>query len=623
MFVCIALVCGIIGNIIYTLYGSPIVPVMGRLFVGASGSLSSVAATELTRIHTVKENYNVQWWMITTNCLGMALGSFVNLCFTDVNTKIGGFLVLNSNNVVGIFMAALYLLLLNIVILFAHDCKTKRSYADIYDDPQLNTSCMPTENNNFPGDQNKDEYLSNGVVPNAIPKTLVNADLHNGNMSNARQNPITNNTQFNITCPTAKINAIVNGTGCEKTTPTSRWNTIRQSIRQKTIIDAMYGERTEATTQWKPTRPTSMVSTRPTSLVSADRVYAINDPRYNGSSSHNLRHTNRHSIASTDRIHVVDDSFSNGTVPRNHHKPMTNGTRANTGIANNLNNARNSIISGDHLYAVDDGIMLESPVDTAVHYQQEQDNLEAKVSIKLAGARMKALQKFEVDEARPADVEQTGQILKKVFGNAGLRLILLTAFYFGFCSSSLVMLIPMINYEIFEWSLLKLTLVYTLSALTYFTLYCTVTLKRFSKMCNFIVILFSIVLIMIGLLSSHILKRTDAKRNTFITVYAMTFALIWFLEEILLGEMMSKMVAPTVKPLTDSFLLALRYTSFILASMLIPLIFRCLDFYLVILAFFTVGFIFSYVSKWSVLLDIETKKKKKWSFRKKSTSSQK
>lgn len=79
---CICIAFAVVGNLIFSVYVSPIILLIGRALVGVNNSVDSIIVGEILRIYEVKEGTQAQWWFIGACSIGeYILGKFREKCF--------------------------------------------------------------------------------------------------------------------------------------------------------------------------------------------------------------------------------------------------------------------------------------------------------------------------------------------------------------------------------------------------------------------------------------------------------------------------------------------------------------------------------------------------------------
>ena len=121
LIICIGLICGVLGGLVYAIYFSPVFPLLGRVLGGIQMSFPSIATGELIRMHNKEDGVRSQWWLATTFSMGIVIGPAFNIFFKDIYVE-WGFIKINPNNVVGLFVAFLCSFALSLAIMFIKDC---------------------------------------------------------------------------------------------------------------------------------------------------------------------------------------------------------------------------------------------------------------------------------------------------------------------------------------------------------------------------------------------------------------------------------------------------------------------------------------------------------------------
>ena len=448
LFVCIGLVFGMIGNLVYAVYVFPILPVIGRFIAGVNGSFTSIVTGEFIRIHDKKGGVRSQWWLAATYSIGMVLGPLASLCFVDINITLG-IVQLNSSNVIGVFMSALYLLALIIVLIFACDCDLHASHKA---DKQFD------KNNN-----------------------LVDED------------PV-------------KLSAI---------------ETAVEIYEDRALLD------------------NSIVGT-----------------------SHNDK------FEEVDKIELAKQA------------------------------EKIEFMTRSSLQHIDDRI-----------YDQESSYKNVQLESALTGVAKFLVDPIVLNSSKME--EPTAKIfatLKQFLFNANMRLMLISTFHFAFCSMSLAMFTPLINYKLFDWSVHRLTIIYTIYSLLYSTLLfilsvCCVTGPHIYGTSLFCIT--SLLVNSLVLLTMKVVILTNSLKVTLITLYVLTYSTIWLLEEVLLRVMTAKMVPTRVQSMTEAIRQAITQSAFVLASVLVPVTFKYQMYYAVVSAIVTAIIFIVYIVRWRSLSDIK------------------
>ncbi|XP_057306268.1 uncharacterized protein LOC130644586 [Hydractinia symbiolongicarpus] len=119
------LVAQIIGNLLYAIHFHPIYLVIGRFIAGIANTFGSICSGEIVRLYDSNEGTSALWWLASSYSVGFALGPCFGIIFKGAFEFNIGSLTINYLNFVGIFVAAMTLLVLIIVNFFLYDCSAE------------------------------------------------------------------------------------------------------------------------------------------------------------------------------------------------------------------------------------------------------------------------------------------------------------------------------------------------------------------------------------------------------------------------------------------------------------------------------------------------------------------
>ena len=111
----------IVGNLLYALPFSVILPLTGRFIAGIGDTIPTAFVGELARIYDIEKNNSVLWWLQCAWACGSNFGPIISISFRNVNFSLGLFEV-NYLNFIGIFMAGLFFSVLIITHFLISDC---------------------------------------------------------------------------------------------------------------------------------------------------------------------------------------------------------------------------------------------------------------------------------------------------------------------------------------------------------------------------------------------------------------------------------------------------------------------------------------------------------------------
>ena len=106
--------CEVVGNLLYSLYYSPLFPVFGRFIVGLGDVANMIMVSEVSRSYNTNEITSKISYMTMYFSIGFIIGPGMNIFFKLSDFHIGPVYMMNAN-LPGLFMAVCFIVIVFLV----------------------------------------------------------------------------------------------------------------------------------------------------------------------------------------------------------------------------------------------------------------------------------------------------------------------------------------------------------------------------------------------------------------------------------------------------------------------------------------------------------------------------
>ena len=181
----------------------------------------------------------------------------------------------------------------------------------------------------------------------------------------------------------------------------------------------------------------------------------------------------------------------------------------------------------------------------------------------------------------PKNAGTTKAFLWSLFKNINCLILYTSSFFFTYCLFSEDILLPLVVYEIIKWDIKACGIMIKVYGVLFF-----INLVLFSKICNTQRLVYIMTLVCIRMVIATLtLIFTIAVfpwnfgRDVFLTsAYLFFFVFVWFIEEVLLGAILAKMIPSHAQSFAESLRNVFSKVNTIVASLTTAAAFACIQY---------------------------------------------
>ncbi|XP_057296117.1 uncharacterized protein LOC130625051 [Hydractinia symbiolongicarpus] len=183
--------------------------------------------------------------------------------------------------------------------------------------------------------------------------------------------------------------------------------------------------------------------------------------------------------------------------------------------------------------------------------------------------------RIEMENLNVVKTLATKQVISLLLTDKDVLLIYITSLISMYSNFGLDIVLPLIVYELLEWSQLALTVILIISSLTFFAMLCV-----FSKFCTtdrreyhaFLICTCCSLICLVVILEFNVLTRSFRRDVLLITVFVICYSVVWFPEQVFMKSIIAKIVPPSIQSFTQGSRSAISRFSGIISAITTPLL---------------------------------------------------